>query len=152
MKILITGGAGFIGSHLVDAFEKRGDNVSIIDNLITGNVDNISQHRDNPRVLFFEADICDAEKIKAIFVEVRPDVVFHLAAEVNVRHAIGDPRHCATVNILGTISILDAMRAASCKRIIFSSTGGVMFSTDTPPYKESDPPSPIDPYGISKLS
>ncbi len=150
MKIVITGGAGFIGSHLVDACVERGYDVVIIDNLITGSQENLIQHKDNPRVQFFHGDICDSDAMKEIFMSVSPDVVFHLAAQVNVRHSIQDSEYCFQANILGTTHILEAMRQSGCMRIIFASTGGVMFSTDTPPYSEEDIPSPNTPYGISK--
>jgi len=150
MKILITGGAGFIGSHLVDACAERGHDVVIIDNLITGSQENLIQHRENPRVQFFHGDIFDKNVMEKIFLSASPDVVFHLAAQVNVRHSIQDPHYCFETNILGTTNILEAMRHSGCTRIIFASTGGVMFSTDTPPYSETDIPSPNTPYGISK--
>jgi len=150
MKILITGGAWFIGSHLVDACVERGDDVAIIDNLVTGSRDNIAHHQGNPKVHFFDTDIRDKNALEKIFLEISPDVVFHLAAQVNVRHSIQDPKYCFETNILGTTHILEAMRHSGCTRIIFASTGGVMFSTDTPPYNEADVPSPNTPYWISK--
>ncbi len=110
MKILITGGAGFIGSHIVDACVQRGYEVSIIDNLSTGQRQNIAQHEANTSVRFFEADICDEHRMKEIFQMTQPDVVFHLAAQINVRHSIQDPYNCAQINILGTLSILTAMK------------------------------------------
>lgn len=110
MKILITGGAGFIGSHIVDAFVQRGDEVFILDNLSTGQRENISHHEQNTSVHFFEADICDTVRVQEIFTEVHPDAVFHLAAQVNVRHSIQDPHNCAQINVLGTLSILAAMK------------------------------------------
>lgn len=110
MKILITGGAGFIGSHVVDACVRRGDEVFVVDNLSTGQRGNIAQHDSNTNVHFFEADICDTARMQEVFTEVHPDVVFHLAAQVNVRHSIQDPHNCAQINIQGTLSILSAMR------------------------------------------
>lgn len=152
MKILITGGAGFIGSHVVDACAVRGDEIYIIDNLSTGNSENISQHRDNPRVRFLEADICNQAKIRSIFEEFRPEVVFHLAAQINVRESIKNPQHDVEVNILGTLNVLEAMRASECHHMIFSSTGGAMFWGDNPPYSEEQSANPETPYGISKRS
>jgi UDP-glucose 4-epimerase len=152
MKILITWGAGFIGSHLVDACILRGDEVIVLDNLSTGNVSNIEKHIQNNALQFYEADIRDTARIVDIFDHVSPEVVFHLAAQVNVRHSIQDPHNCADINILGTINILNAMKKVWCRRMIFASTGGVMFSTDTPPYSESDIPSPNTPYGLSKYT
>lgn len=110
MKILITGGAGFIGSHIVDTCVQRGYSVAIIDNLSTGQRVNIAHHEGNASVHFYEADICDTTRMQEIFTEVHPDVVFHLAAQVNVRHSIQDPHNCAQINVLGTLSILAAMR------------------------------------------
>lgn len=85
-----------------------------------------------------------------MFSDIRPDVVFHLAAQINVRQSIKDPHYCMDVNILGIVNVLNAMQTGGCRRFIFSSTGGAMFSTDKPPYSESDMPSPNTPYGISK--
>jgi UDP-glucose 4-epimerase len=150
MKILITGGAGFIGSHLVDACVQKGHDVFIVDNLVTGSQGNILHHEWNPRVQFFHGDICDKNAMEKIFLSASPDAVFHLAAQVNVRHSIEDPHYCFETNILGTTNVLEAMRYSGCTRIIFASTGGVMFSTDTPPYSETDLPSPNTPYWISK--
>lgn len=110
MKILITGGAGFIGSHIVDACVQREDEVYIVDNLSTGQRANIAHHQNRANVHFFEADICDTARMQEVFTEVHPDVVFHLAAQVNVRHSIQDPHNCAQINVLGTLSILSAMR------------------------------------------
>ena len=110
MKILITGGAGFIGSHIVDACVQRGYSVAIIDNLSTGQRANIAHHEGNASVHFYEADICDTNRMQEIFQIVQPEAVFHLAAQVNVRHSIQDPQNCAQVNIQGTLSILAAMR------------------------------------------
>lgn len=123
MKILITGGAGFIGSHIVDACVERGYEVSIIDNLSTGQRQNIAQHEANTMVSFFEANICDENRMKEIFHTIQPDVVFHLAAQVNVRHSIQNPHNCGQINILGTLSILSAMNEVGCSRMIFASTG-----------------------------
>lgn len=152
MKILITGGAGFIGSHVVDACVERGDEICIIDNLSTGNRENISEHEGNTRVQFLEADIRDQVKIKEVFEKFRPEVVFHLAAQINVRESIKNPQHDIEVNILGTLNILEAMRAVGCHRMIFSSTGGAMFWGDNPPYSEEQNANPETPYGISKRS
>ncbi len=150
MKILITGGAGFIGSHIVDACVERGDEVFIIDNLSTGQRGNMAHHDDNTSVHFYEVDIRDWDKISDIFERVRPEVVFHLAAQINVRESMWNPLHDVEVNILGTTNILEAMRNNNCKRMIFSSTGGAMFGGDNPPYSESHEAHPETPYGISK--
>lgn len=150
MKILITGGAGFIGSHLVDACLQRGDEVAVIDNLSTGLRENIAHHDGNPRFRFLEADIRDRARMQEILADVRPEAVFHLAAQINVRESMKDPQHDVEVNILGSLNLLEAMKAAGCRRLVFSSTGGAMFGGDTPPYSEEDIADPESPYGISK--
>ena len=147
MKILITGGAGFIGSHLVDACRERGDEVFVIDNLSTGQRSNLAHHNE---VHFYEADICDRDTIVAIFDTVRPEIVFHLAAQINVRASIQNPAHDVAVNVQGTLTILEAMKWVWCQRILFSSTGGAMFSGNTPPYNENHEAHPETPYSISK--
>ena len=123
MKILITGGAGFIGSHLVDTCVQRGDEVWVIDNLCTGQRANIIHHEGNNSFHFIEADICDAAKMQEIFTAISPEAVFHLAAQINVRESIKNPQHDVEVNIGGTLNILEAMQTSGCRRIIFSSTG-----------------------------
>ena len=150
MKILITGGAGFIGSHIVDACVQRGDEVFIIDNLSTGQRVNIAHHDTNTAVHFREADIRDRDGIHELFAEIQPEVVYHLAAQINVRESIQNPTNDIEVNILGTVNILEAMRKSGCSRVIFSSTGGAMFGGDNPPYAESREAHPETPYGISK--
>lgn len=127
MKILITGGAGFIGSHIVDACVERGDTVFIVDNLSTGQRANITHHDSNTSVHFREVDIRDREPIQELFAEIQPEVVYHLAAQINVRESIQNPTNDIEVNILGTLNILEAMRKNNCRRMIFSSTGGAMF-------------------------
>lgn len=100
MKILITGGSGFIGSHLVDALVERGDEVAIIDNLSSGQRENIAHHESNASVHFYEADIRDTAKIQEIFRTFSPEAVFHLAAQINVRESIRDPKNDTEVNII----------------------------------------------------
>lgn len=150
MKILITGGAGFIGSHLVDACMQRGDNIYVIDNLSTGQIQNLHQHDGNGRFHFFQADIRDRDVVEKIITDIRPEVVFHLAAQINVRESIKNPEYDTEVNILGTLHLLEAMKKIGCRRMIFSSTGGAMFGGDCPPYDESMEACPETPYGISK--
>ena len=152
MRILITGGAGFIGSHIVDMCIHRGYEVCVIDNLSTGQRGNILDHIVQEKVIFHAVDICDSQVVEKIFLEFRPEVVFHLAAQINVRAGIEKPAFDAQVNILGSLNILEAMRKSECPRIIFSSTGGALFSGGQPPYSEGDVPSPDTPYGISKLT
>lgn len=100
MKILITGGAGFIGSHLVDACMERGDEVAIVDNLSSGLRENFAHHAENSSLHFYEADIRDAGKMREIFREFSPEAVFHLAAQINVRESIRDPKNDVEINIV----------------------------------------------------
>jgi len=128
MRILITGGAGFIGSHIVDMCVRRGYEVCVVDNLSTGQRGNILDHIAKEEIIFHAVDICESQAVEKIFLEFRPEVVFHLAAQINVRAGIEKPSFDAQVNILGSLTILEAMRKFRCSRIIFSSTGGALFS------------------------
>jgi UDP-glucose 4-epimerase len=152
MNILITGGAGFIGSHLVDACLARGDTVSIIDNLSTGREENISTVLSEGKVELHRIDIRNKEALLSVFESFKPDVVCHLAAQINVRTSMKDPLQDAEINIIGGLNVLECMRAVGCKRIIFSSTGGALFDDDRLPYDETMTPSPSSPYGIAKLT
>ena len=144
---LVTGGAGFIGSHLVDALIARGDAVAVIDDLSSGK----SGYLD-PAADLHESDIrdgCVADIVSAI----RPDVVFHGAAQISVSVSTRNPKLDAETNILGTINILDAMAAAGSSKMVFVSTGGAMYGEPDPlPAAESAPARPAAPYGASKLA
>lgn len=152
MKILITGGAGFIGSHLVDACIWQWYTVAIIDNLSTGRQENIDHVLSSGKAILYTVDITKKEELLSIFESFKPDVVYHLAAQINVRTSMQDPLKDATINIIGGLNVLECMRAVSCKRIIFSSTGGALFDDDKLPYDEMMTPSPSAPYGIAKLT
>lgn len=151
MKILVTGWAGFIGSHLVDALLARGDVVYVIDNLSTGSLQNIAHCQMQQGFHFIRADVCNKSEIENVFAEILPDLVYHLAAQVNVRKSIKKPEIDIDVNIKGTLYILDAMKNVGCSRIIFASTGG-MFNHDSLPYAESSLTHPENPYSISKMT
>ncbi len=146
MKILVTGGAGFIGSHLVDKLIELGHRVMVIDNLTTGKKTNI-----NPKAQFYEMDIND-EKLNAIFEKQKPEYVFHLAAQIDVRKSVEDPFYDARANIMGTINLLSICKNLRVKRFIFSSSGGVIYGDTENPAVEEDPPKPISPYGVAKLA
>jgi UDP-glucose 4-epimerase len=146
LKILVTGGAGFIASHLVDALVDRGDDVLVVDDLSTGDRANL-----NPEARFFELDIRDPSTAELIRAE-RPQAISHLAAQMSVSRSVAEPVFDADVNIMGSLNIaLAAIDAGS--RVVFSSTGGALYGdADVIPTPETAPTWPISPYGISKLS
>ncbi|MBM3256770.1 MAG: SDR family NAD(P)-dependent oxidoreductase [Candidatus Liptonbacteria bacterium] len=147
MKIIVTGGAGFIGSHVVDTYIRAGHRVSIIDNLSTGSRRNI-----NPRAKFYKADIRDPQSIEKILKNVKPDVVNHHAALASVIASIKNPNATFEVNVLGTVNLLRAFGTIkNAEKFIFISTGGAMYTTTKLPASEKIPPSPLSPYGLSKL-
>lgn len=147
MKILVTGGAGFIGSHLVDAFLAAGHDVVIVDNLITGQRENI-----NPQARFYETDIRSAE-MAAIFAKEKFNVVCHQAAQMDVRKSVADPRYDADVNIIGTLNLLEQCRETGVRQFIFASSGGAMYGEqETFPADEEHRTWPASPYGITKLT
>jgi UDP-glucose 4-epimerase len=143
---VVTGGAGFIGSHLVDALRARGDDVLVLDNLSTGRRERVA---DGARLV--EADVRDASAVGEAFAEAQPDVCFHLAAQADVRRSVEDPAFDADVNVLGTIRILEAARRHAAQ-LVFSSTGGAIYGECEEPARESAPRLPISPYGTSKLA
>ena len=147
MKILVTGGAGFIGSHVADAFIEQGHDVVIVDNLSMGNEKNI-----NPRARFVKLNIQDPE-IFALFEKEKFDVIDHHAAQMDVRLSVADPIFDATNNILGTINLLQAAVKYGVKKFIFVSSGGAIYGEhDYFPADEEHPTRPLSPYGITKLT
>ena len=152
MRALVTGGAGFIGSHLVDALVARGDEVTVFDDLSSGREQNLVAARDAGATLV-RGDVRDAEALAQLVAEAGPDALFHLAAQVDVRVSLDDPAHDAGTNVVGTINVLEAARAAATRRVVFSSTGGAIYGeTDALPTPETVPPLPMAAYGQSKLS
>ena len=152
MRALVTGGAGFIGSNLVDALLERGDDVSIVDNLSTGRRENLDGALAAGARLH-EASITDGDAMNALLAEERPEAVFHLAAQVDVRRAVEDPAYDAAVNVGGTAVVLDAARAAGVRRFLLASTGGAIYGDcDRLPTPEDAPAAPISPYGASKAA
>ncbi len=148
VKILVTGGAGFIGSHIVDAYLQLGHDVTVIDNLVTGRRENL-----NPHARFIEADIRDAEKVRVLFETERFDIVSHHAAQMDVRRSVADPMYDASVNILGILNILEGCVASGVRRVVFASSGGAIYGEqDYFPADELHPTRPISPYGIAKLT
>jgi len=148
MRILVTGGAGFIGSNIVDALVNLGHNVFIVDNLLTGKKENI-----NPNAVFYEVDITDKKMLESIFKETRPEIVFHAAAQIDVRKSVENPQFDAEVNIIGSINVFELSVRYGVKRIIFSSTGGALYGEPKIlPAKEDSPIEPLSPYGVSKFA
>jgi len=146
-KALITGGAGFIGSWVTDDLIKKGLEVVVLDNLLTGRKENLNKNAE-----FYKIDIND-KKICEIFEEEKPDYVFHLAAQINVRESIKNPLKDAEANILGSLNLLNACVKNKIKKFIFSSSGGAIYSPDSKiPTAEKEVENPLTPYGISKLT
>jgi UDP-glucose 4-epimerase len=154
MKALVTGGAGFIGSNLVDALLARGDLVTVVDDLSTGRRVNLDGALGAGADLA-ELDIRDAAALTELIGEAKPDVVFHLAAQIDVRRSIEDPAFDASINVGGTANLLEAMRAAGSSRIVFVSTGGAIYGEGEGkqlPLDESTPIAPLSAYGQSKFA
>lgn len=145
--VLVTGGAGFIGSHLVDAYLERGWRVSIIDNLSTGLRRNL-----NSAAAFHEADIRDPATADLVR-ELRPDVMSHHAAQMDVRVSVADPVMDTGVNVVGSVRLLEAARQAGVRRVLFASSGGALYGEPVEvPQSEEHPANPLSPYGCAKLS
>jgi UDP-glucose 4-epimerase len=154
MRALVTGGAGFIGSNLVDALLARGDEVAIVDDLSTGRRENLNGALEAGAELI-EADIRDRAAIDRAAAEHGPEVVFHLAAQIDVRKSIADPAFDASVNVGGTANVLEAARLAGTRRVVFVSTGGAIYGEgegQALPLGEDTPAEPLSPYGQSKFA
>lgn len=148
MRALVTGGAGFIGSTLVDSLLARGDDVLVVDDLSSGKRENLAHG-----VELAELDIRDTGGMAKLAAEFRPDAVYHLAAQIDVRTSMADPVHDASVNVLGTLSVLQAARDAGARAVVVCSTGGAIYGDGAPlPTTEDEPPEPESPYGMSKLA
>jgi UDP-glucose 4-epimerase len=147
MKILITGGCGFIGSHIVDRYVDEGHDVVVLDNLSTGDIKNL-----NPQAAFYEEDICD-EKIEKIFQREKFDTINHLAAQINVRTSVDDPRFDTRVNVIGTVNLLSLGAKYGIQRFIFASSGGAIYGEpEQLPITENFPLNPLSPYAVAKMA
>ena len=147
MKICVTGGAGFIGSHIADAYIAQGHSIAVIDNLSSGKKENI-----NPAATFYHCDILSPE-IAEIFERERFDILNHHAAQMDVRVSVRNPKFDATTNILGGLNLYEAAKNSGVKKILFASSGGTVYGEQLHfPAAENHPAHPVSPYGISKLS
>jgi UDP-glucose 4-epimerase len=147
MKILVTGGAGFIGSHVVDRYVSRGHQVVVVDNFSTGRPEYV-----NRSATLYRVDI-RSPRLMEIFEKERPELLNHHAAQMDLRRSVADPSFDAQVNILGSLNLLECCRRSGVGRVIFASTGGAVYGDmASPPTPEDHPTRPASPYGISKLA
>lgn len=161
MKVMVTGGAGFIGSHVVDGLLAKGHQVVVIDNLSSGKIENLSEHlslvsgrqkNTNPNLKFYQIDIRDPA-LGEIFKSEEPDLVNHHAAQIDVRKSVADPIYDAQVNIIGSLNILNCCLKSGVKKIVFASSGGAIYGEPKYlPADESHPINPTSPYGLSKFT
>jgi UDP-glucose 4-epimerase len=154
MRCLVTGGAGFIGSNLVDALLARGDAVTVVDDLSTGRMSNLEPGLENGAELV-EADIREGEALTRLAEEKRPEAIFHLAAQIDVRKSLADPCFDAGVNVGGTANVLEAARASGARRVVSISTGGAIYGEGDGqqlPLPEDAPIAPLSAYGQSKFA
>ncbi len=154
MKAFVTGGAGFIGSTLVDRLLAEGHQVDVVDNLSTGSLANLAEARKSPvgRMTFHQIDIRSADLAEAMK-RARPEVVYHLAAQADVRVSVTDPVFDAEVNVLGSLRVLEGARVSGARKVVFASSGGTIYGDPDPadlPVKESHPQRPLSPYGVAK--
>ncbi len=148
MRVIVTGGAGFIGSHVVDAYIEKGHDVVVIDNLNSGRKENI-----NKKAVFFEADIRDRQALEKIIKDFKPEVINHHAAQISVVYSVKNPELDVDVNVKGTLNLVELAGKYDVKRFIFASTGGALYGEPrTLPCTEEHPVLPLAPYGIDKES
>jgi UDP-glucose 4-epimerase len=149
MRILVTGGAGFIGSHTADALVARGGcEVAVLDDLSSGKREQV-----NPRARFHQADLRDAAAVRRVIEQERPEVIVHLAAQMDVRRSVADPAFDAQVNLVGFLNLIEAGRQHGLRRVILASTGGAIYGEqECFPCGEEHPLRPVSPYGVAKLA
>jgi UDP-glucose 4-epimerase len=147
VRILVTGGAGFIGSHVVDAYVAAGHDVAVLDDLSTGHEANL-----NPRARFHRVDVRDRSAVAAVLERERPEVLNHHAAQMSVRRSVADPVFDAEVNLVGLLNLLEEGRRRDLRQVIFASSGGTVYGEQQRvPASEDDPTEPVCPYGVAKL-
>ena len=152
MKALVTGGAGFIGSTLVDRLLADGHDVVVVDDFSSGSEANLESARATGRVEVHSVDIRD-DAVTQVVVDAQPEVVFHLAAQADVRVSVARPAHDASINVIGLLNVLEGARQAGSRKVVFASSGGTIYGEPDPsvlPVDESNPEVPIAPYGVAK--
>jgi UDP-glucose 4-epimerase len=149
-KIVVTGGAGFIGSHIVDRILKEGYETVVIDDLSQGRLENISQHLENEKFKFLKADIRDLEKVEPIIKDA--DAIFHEAAVISVSRSLEDPAYTNDVNVAGTLNLLKASLNSNIKKFIYASSCAVYGEAESPRQSEENPTSPRSPYAVTKIA
>jgi UDP-glucose 4-epimerase len=154
VKTLVTGGAGFIGSTLVDRLLAEGHTVDVVDNLTTGSLGNLAEARRTGagHLTFHQMDVRSPDVVEVLN-RCRPEVVFHLAAQIDVRVSVADPVFDADVNVLGSLRVLEGARSSGARKVVFASSGGTIYGNPDPadlPVKESYPQRPVSPYGVAK--
>lgn len=147
LKVLVTGGAGFIASHIVDKLVESGYDTVIVDNLSTGNIENV-----NSKAVFYEIDIIDKDKLKEVFKIEKPDYVIHHAAQIDIQNSIQNPSKDALVNIIGTVNLLECAKEVKIKKFLYASTAAVYGNPDCIPVKTENRVDPLSFYGISKYT
>jgi UDP-glucose 4-epimerase len=154
MRTVVTGGAGFIGSALVDRLVHDGHDVVVVDDLSTGRLENLADTFNSGRVQFAEVDLA-SDGLAPVVASARPEVVYHLGAQIDVRRSVAEPALDATVNVVGTIQVARAALDAGCKRLVFASSGGTVYGEPDAaelPIDERYPPRVTNPYGVAKRS
>jgi len=146
MRILVTGGAGFIASHITDAYLAAGHKLAVVDDLSRGKLEQV-----NGKARFFKADVRDKARLEKVFRSFRPEIVNHHAAQIDLRKSVADPAMDAMINIIGSVNVLELALKSRAKKVIFASTGGALYGEqDYFPADEDHPIRPLSPYGIAK--